>query len=111
MNTAESAQEAMAALENRLERIHQACSGTMPKQAVGEMIATMQKMPEWAVVRSALRAGQPKAPKIVGIAVTDKANWYRLQLDDGTAVTACYPDRQPRLLEELDPAAPILNDR
>lgn len=34
-------------MRERLERIHQACMSTAPKQAIGEAIAAMLKMPEW----------------------------------------------------------------
>lgn len=37
-------------LRERAERIHQACQGLGPKQAVGEMLSAFLAMPEWAQV-------------------------------------------------------------
>ncbi|MFZ3286621.1 MAG: Lar family restriction alleviation protein [Telluria sp.] len=55
------ASPALDALENRLALIHRLCCGLAPKQAVGELIDAMQRMPEWAAVRAALLATLPAA--------------------------------------------------
>ncbi len=44
-------------LRERLSRIHDSCSSMQPKQAVGEMIAAMLDMPEWAALTAAPQGG------------------------------------------------------
>ncbi len=44
-------------LRDRLSRIHDACNSMQPKQAVGEMIAAMLDMPEWAALTAAPQDG------------------------------------------------------
>lgn len=55
------AEKALDALGERLSLIYRLCCGTAPKQAVGELVAVMQTMPEWGVIRAQLAAQQMAA--------------------------------------------------
>lgn len=56
-----TATRALKALRHRARHIHSRCEDVGPKQAIGEMLAAMESMPEWDTVAAALAAPVPAA--------------------------------------------------
>ena len=50
-----AAQDALDALKDRVIRIHTASLDGRSKQAYGEMVYAMTQMPEWEILRAALK--------------------------------------------------------
>ena len=62
MTTLLEANDAFLVLELRLNRIATACTSTAPKQAIGEMLDAMLKMPEWSTLRTAIAEAEKAEP-------------------------------------------------